>query len=211
MISKLIILLALYLALASLISILSTLKNDNPGFKFFVMDFCRSFVALLLMPFILNSVGNESLTKFLSLGCEDFDLVIFMELIAYSCAIALAGNRVISSVLDKLNLSEMEEKLENRNREVEQKLKAEINELEVKQLLVEVDVDKAQGSSYKEILKDIADAGTKDIELNSENMEIIKKAELRRYIDVSGEYIEGNKIECKILPLGKKFLSGGIS
>lgn len=190
----------LYISLPLLIAGYTVMKNDELSKKVFFSEFLLAFIAILLMPLILNSIGNGILTDFFSKEINKA-----LELIAYACAIALAGKKVISTALEALNLSQVKKGLEEHQREIDD-LEEEQETIRKKQISVDLEkVLPQKVDSYKELLNSIYN-NENTIEVTESNLQMLSELESKRYINVYGKLEAGNPLSCVVTRLGKSFL-----
>lgn len=203
-----IILIIVYSVISLLIALHSSLKESNFRWRFFFAELSLAWIALLLMPLILNSLGNTTFSVFL-----DDEQYRLLQVIAYSSAIALGGKKVVSIALEKLNLSNVKDDIEkNKNKvnhleDAQEALQAIVKESVIREVETsfaeENTLKTKEFSHYKEFL--VAISGENEILVNDENLSYLLFAEKQRHINIYGEPKLGSAVKFKMTKIGSLF------
>ncbi|MCP4991840.1 MAG: hypothetical protein GY928_39010 [Colwellia sp.] len=196
----------IYISLPTLIAAYTVLKNKEVSRKAFTSEFLLAFIALLLMPLILNSIGNKALLNYFSDQTSNDYLIL--ELIAYSCAVALAGKKVISTALDALSLSQVKKGLEEQQKEIDN-LSEDQNDIIKKQVSTDLNDDdfKQSAVQIKELLQSITESTNGSMSVTADNINLLGDAESKKYINIYGTLKIDQPVRCMLTKVGKSFLS----
>jgi DNA gyrase/topoisomerase IV subunit A len=153
-----------------------------------------SATSVLLLPLLLNSVGNEVMKNFFT---KEYGLDIVLELLAFATIASLASTSIINMVLDSFNFKRLEKDLN----ETKNKISEEQSILTSNQVRIELNnTKKEESEKYYNFLKSL-----KNNNAFNEKDSLISDLESKNYISITRS-IDDSQLYCETTRFGKEFL-----